>query len=277
MWSLLAATSCSAAIALIFKFTEGTNKNRYVVTTMNYVTATVVSLLMGGFSQFSALSKWVLIIGVPAGVFFFLSFVWYQISVREYGAGLSGMFGKLGILMPMVLSLMIWRDWPTMVQTVGIALSLLAILLVQSGNVQTGEKVKAGLLLLFLFGGMAEFSNKVFQQYGGAEAKAGFLMVVFATAGMLSLTAAIKEKKAFNGQDIAAGIAVGVPNLFSSWFLIQALVTVPTAVAFPFYSAGSMALIIVLGRLIYGEHLTRRAGIALVMTMAALVLMNMPS
>ncbi len=275
MFSLFTAIVCSAAIALIFKYTEGQRLNRYVVTTMNYATATLVSLALGGSGQFQNLNAWVLWIGIPAGIFFFLSFVWYQISVNRYGAGLSGMFGKLGILMPMLLSLIIWQEWPSGLQTLGILLALLAIVMVQSGNIQKGERVKAGLLLLFLFGGLAEFSNKLFQQFGGAEAKAGFLMVVFATAGLLSLIMAIRKAEAWSSRDLMAGVAVGIPNLFSSWFLIQALVTVPTAVAFPVYSAGSMALIILLGRLIYKEVLSRRAGLALVFTCLALVLLNL--
>jgi len=275
MLSLIIATFCSASIALIFKWTEGSDKNRYVVTSINYLTATLVSFALGGINQFQSFNPWVLIIGIPAGVFFFLSFVWYQISVRKYGAGLAGMFGKLGILLPMVMSLILWKEWPTLIQTCGILLSLFAIVLIQSERLDTKERMKLGLILLFIFGGMAEFSNKIFQQYGGVEAKSGFLMVVFATAGVLSWAMVLKEGKPWNKKDVQAGIAVGIPNLFSSWFLIQSLVSVPTAVAFPFYSAGSMALIMILSRLLFKEHLNHRRIMALGITMIALALMNL--
>ncbi len=103
----------------------------------------------------------------------------------------------------------------------------LAIVLIQSERLDTKERIKLGLILLFIFGGMAEFSNKIFQQYGGVEAKSGFLMVVFATAGILSWAMVLKEDKPWNKNDLKAGIAVGIPNLFSSWFLIQSLASVP--------------------------------------------------
>ncbi len=74
MLSLIIATFCSASIALIFKWTEGSDKNRYVVTSINYLTATLVSFALGGINQFQSFNPWVLIIGIPAGVFFFFKF-----------------------------------------------------------------------------------------------------------------------------------------------------------------------------------------------------------
>ncbi len=95
---LIFATLCSASIALVFKFSEGRKLNRYAVTSVNYMAAILVSIIMvladnTGFSTWRA----GLAVGVPAGVCFFLAFVYYQLSVRDSGAGLAGMFGKLGI------------------------------------------------------------------------------------------------------------------------------------------------------------------------------------
>tara|TARA_Y100000588_G_C13454284_1_gene585456 strand:- start:95 stop:517 length:423 start_codon:yes stop_codon:yes gene_type:complete len=133
----------------------------------------------------------------------------------------------------------------------------------------------SALLLLFLFGGLAEFSNKLFQKYGHSSEKAYFLLIVFFVAFLVSLTMTIKEGKKPTLTDVITGICVGVPNMFSSFFLIRALDDLPTAVVFPVYSAGSMALILLLSRLIYGEKLQKKAYVAIAMTMVALVLINM--
>ncbi len=275
MFSLLLATVCSASIALFFKFSEGRKLNRYAVTSVNYVTAIVVSALMAGAlgSPFTAWRAGALV-GVPAGVCFFLSFLYYQLSVRDSGAGLAGMFGKLGILLPMLLSLVLWREFPNLVQTVGIVLAVGAIGIVSAGRRMGENSFHAALLLLFLFGGLAEFSNKLFQKYGISDQKAYFLMIVFSVAFLVSLTMTIREGKLPTRADIMTGICVGVPNMFSSFFLIRALDFLPTAVVFPVYSAGSMALILILSRLLYKEALSAKHYGAIMMTMIALVMIN---
>ena len=276
MVSLMLATICSASIALVFKFSESRNLNRYAVTSVNYLTAIMVSLMMIlAQSQAFTSMKMGLIIGIPAGFCFFLAFVFYQLSVKDSGAGLAGMFGKLGILMPMLLSLILWREYPTLIQTLGILLAVAAILVVSLGNNVRSGSFHSALLLLFLFGGLSEFSNKVFQKYGISDEKAYFLLVVFSTAFLVSMVMSIRSGRKLTKADVLTGIAVGIPNMFSSYFLIRALDFLPTAVVFPVYSAGSMTLIIILSRLIYKEEMNARSYSAVAMTILALILINL--
>ncbi len=276
MFSLVLATLCSASIALVFKFSEGRKLNRYAVTSTNYLAAVIVSLVLAR-AENASFSTWKvgIGIGVPAGVCFFLAFLYYQISVKDSGAGLAGMFGKLGILMPMMLSLIMWKELPTLIQTGGILLAVSAILVVSVNKNMKAGTFHSALILLFLFGGLAEFSNKLFQKYGLSSEKSFFLLIVFFVAFLVSLVMTLKEGKKPTSIDLITGICVGIPNLFSSFFLIRALDDLPTAVVFPIYSAGSMALILIMSRLIYGEKLERKSYIAIAMTMLALVLINL--
>lgn len=275
IWLLL-ATFCSASIALVFKYSETRGLNRYAVTSVNYLTAVLVSAALAGLTniEFTAVRSG-LAIGIPAGICFFLAFVYYQASVKASGAGLAGMFGKLGILMPMILSMALWREYPTAVQGAGILLAISAIALVNVREKGQNDHFKSALILLFLFGGLAEFSNKLFQRYGASEEKAYFLLIVFSVAFLVSLGAAIRQGKGIQSADVITGILVGVPNLFSSFFLIRALDDLPTAVVFPVYSAGSMVLILVLSAWLFGERLSLKSYGAIVMTMLSLILINL--
>lgn len=300
---LFLATLCSASIALIFKYTEGSGTNRYAVTTTNYFVAFSTSLLMiifkglldtlsfdPGFwsrllktlsSDAGVLSKadstlWALIIGSIAGAFFFLSFIYYQKSVRENGAGLSGTFAKLGILIPMIFSILLWRELPTALQWIGILLALISIVIVNlSKKTRQMFEINLTLLMLFSFGGIAEFSNKIFQKYALNAYKDVFLFAVFFVAFLISLTYTRLKKSPVTRRDLILGLAVGIPNLFSSYFLILALDTITTSVAFPIYSAGSIVLINLGSLLIYKEHIQNKNKIAIALTLVALVLINL--
>jgi drug/metabolite transporter (DMT)-like permease len=303
MFYLILAIICSASIALIFKYTEETKANRYVITSANYFIAFAISLfmifykgLLSGISRevsfikdFSLLSSnnghilspyssiiWGLIIGGIFGSFFFLSFFYYQKSIKENGVGISGTIAKLGILIPMIFSILIWKEFPSAIQWAGIALSLVSILIVNLSQ-KSLEKldIKPTIILLFLFGGMAEFSNKFYQKYALNEYKDVFLFALFFVAFLISIFYTFRKKGIITKKDILTGFAVGIPNLFSSYFLILSLATLKTSVVFPIYSAGSIVLINIGGFLIFKEKIARKNQVAIVLTVIALVLINL--
>jgi multidrug transporter EmrE-like cation transporter len=216
-----------------------------------------------------------MLIGIFAGVFFFLSFVYYQKSVKNDGVGLAGVFSKLGILLPMVLSILLWREYPTEIQWIGIALAILSIIVVNFPFGKDWKKaLRVSLILLFVYGGIAEFSNKLFQKYALLEFKPFFLFFIFFTAFVISLFFTIRSGKGFSFRAIIIGIMVGIPNLFSSYFLINALDQLKTAVVFPVFSAGSIVVISLGGLFIFKERLNKKEVFAIIMTIFALILIN---
>ncbi len=274
---LILAILCSSSIALIFKFSETSNMNRFLVTTSNYLiafTTSLILILIEG-TPWSFFSFW---LGTLAGVFFFLSFYLYQRSVRESGASLSGAFGKMGILIPMILSVIIWNEMPALIQWIGISLALLSIILVNLPSKREKKTFHIDLIFLFIFGGMAEFFNKIFQKYAADSAdKNVFLFFVFFSAFIISLSFSLvkKNRKKFQLKDFLTGLAVGVPNLFSSFFLIMSLDHIKTAVVFPIYSAGSITLITLASTIFFGEKLKLKEKLSIVVTIIALILVNL--
>ena len=302
MFYLFLATLCSATIALIFKHTENSNSNRYLITSSNYFIAFAISLfimlyknLLSGIvkadsflNEFKFLLSqesyilspyssiiWGVIVGSIAGFFFFSSFIYYQKSVKDNGVGISGTFAKLGILIPMIFSIIIWKEFPETLQWIGIGLSLISIVIVNLSS-QSLERfdIKPTLILLFILGGMAEFSNKIYQNYALNDYKAVFLFCIFFVAFSISIIFTLKDKARFNIKDILTGFAVGIPNLFSSYFLILSLDTVKASVAYPVFTAGSILLINLGGFFIFKEKISRKNKFAIVLIVTALILIN---
>ncbi len=294
MFYLFLAMLCSATIAMIFKYTENTNSNRYLITSANYFVAFSISLFLvfykkifvglvkeGSFiSEFKIFTPygsiwWGIIVGGISGFFFFFSFIYYQKSVKENGVGISGTFAKLGILIPMIFSIILWKEFPTNFQWIGIALSLVSIIIVNLSP-KSMEKFdfKPTIILLFIFGGMAEFSNKIYQQYALNQYKDMFLFAIFFVAFLISLFFTLQDTSKINKRDILTGMAVGIPNLFSSFFLILSLDTLKASIAFPIYSAGSIVLINIGGLLIFKEKISNKNKIAIGLIIIGLILIN---
>lgn len=218
---------------------------------------------------------WGVIVGSIAGFFFFSSFIYYQKSVKDNGVGISGTFAKLGILIPMIFSIIIWKEFPETLQWIGIGLSLISIVIVNLSS-ESLERfdIKPTLILLFILGGMAEFSNKIYQNYALNDYKAVFLFCIFFVAFSISIIFTLKDKARFNIKDILTGFAVGIPNLFSSYFLILSLDTVKASVAYPVFTAGSILLINLGGFFIFKEKISNKNKFAIALIVTALILIN---
>ncbi len=270
--------------------------NQYLITVSNYATATFISTVLIVQNQNIALidinnSLFVLtlVIGIATGVFFLLSFSIYQKSVKQNGASISGMFAKLGILIPMIISIIIWNEMPSKIQSLGIILAMIAIIIankapkkvttisreVDSRNVQ--GRGFSMLIILFVVGGFAEFLNKIFQRLVSLDYKPIFLFVVFATALILSLIQYLRSdnKPLKKGHTLIVGIMIGIPNLFASFFLLNALDVFPASIVFPAYSAGSILLISILSVILFREKLFKKDFIAIGLTMISLIFLNL--
>lgn len=298
-------------MALLLKYSETGQYNRYAVTTANYVMAFCFSLVLssgdavamtcyfplpesflyfmdewravigGGSILFSlgASFFWALIIGFAGGLFYCFGFIYIQKSIRENGVGITGAVAKLGIFFPMVLSLILWREVPTEFQIVGIVICVIAMGIISypfDGSKRV-KRVNLTLLLLFLISGSAEFSGKFFEKYAHVELKSVFLFTVFFTAFWISLIFLIKNVRSggrLGKKDLLMGLLVGIPNLLTSWFLISAFKHYPASVAFPIFSSGSILLITLGGAILFKERPTPREWRGIGMIVIAILLMN---
>lgn len=67
---------------------------------------------------------------------------------------------------------------------------------------------------------------------------------------------------------------IGIPNFYSSKFLLWALVDVPAVIAYPVYSVGTILVVTLAGVALFRERLEKRQWLALGMILTALVFLN---
>ncbi|MFO7810952.1 MAG: hypothetical protein R6V47_06235, partial [Candidatus Delongbacteria bacterium] len=219
------------------------------------------------------------VIGLFGGVLYFLGFMFIQKSIRENGVGLTGAVAKTGIILPVILSMILWKEIPNFLQSAGVVISIAAIVMINISprELDRVQGINKTIILLFLIVGFAEFSNKLFEIYGGTDYKAVFLFVVFFTAFWVSLlftVKGVKKGRKVTKTDILVGLTVGIPNMFASYFLIESFNYYKASIAFPIVSSGTILLINAGGFFIFGERLKRKEIAAVVMIIVAIVLMN---
>ncbi|MBR5502370.1 MAG: EamA family transporter, partial [Oscillospiraceae bacterium] len=84
----------------------------------------------------------------------------------------------------------------------------------------------------------------------------------------------LKNGERPRGKDLLFGVIIGVPNFFSSRFLLLSLSSVPAVIAYPTFSVAAMLIVTMAGVVLFGEKLTRQQWLALGGILLALILLN---
>lgn len=275
MLDLILAIILSAMIAILMRLSEQKKQQDIAMLAVNYLTCTVlaaaavpwVSLPTEGLGLTAAM-------GTVNGLLYLTSFVLLKVNVRRNGVVLSSTFMKLGLLVTMLVSVVFYREIPTLLQGVGFLLAVAAIILLHYRKEAGGSGLKAGLILLLLCGGMCDAMSKIFDETLGTAPAPLFLLITFCTAMILCIGLMLKAKQFPGKRELLFGVLIGIPNVLSTRCLLRALGTLPAVLVFPAFSVSTILVVTLAGRLLFREKLSCKQWIALAMILLALVLLN---
>ena len=277
MLSLLLAIFSCAMISVVMRLSSDKVKGRTGMLAVNYFACMILAAVHTGFSKLVPAEAGLPVamgLGAVNGTLFLLGFVLLQSNMKRNGVVLSSIFMKLGLLVPMVLSVAVFREMPTLVQILGFCAAIVAIVLI---NYESGGKFRFrwGLLLLLLSGGSCDAMAKIYEELGPGALSAQYLFYTFVVAFLLCLALAAWKKEAFGFREVFFGVLLAIPNFYSARFLLDSLNTVPAVIAYPTFSVGTILTVTLAGVLLFKERLSKRQWIALAIILCALALLNL--
>ena len=280
---LILAFCSSALISIMMRLGEERIRNNVSLLSTNYLVCLLLSL------AFSAGSGSIIVpadtgmpaimLGMISGIFYFGSFLLYQINIYKNGVTLSAAFMKLGVLMPVMIAVLIFGERPGTGQVAGICLAVAAILIISLEQQTTSEDKQTVtaprlLILLLLIGGSGDAMSKFYEELGPAEYSSQYLLYTFIVAFVFCTMVALIQGQKFTTPDILFGCLVGIPNYFSARFLLLSLSTVPAVIAYPVFSVGTIVLTGAAGVFFFHEKMTARQWAALAVIIGSLILLN---
>ncbi|MCP4213743.1 MAG: hypothetical protein GY765_03755 [bacterium] len=257
----------SLGVALLFGFFERSKCNRTVVIASNYIVAgTLGCLFAGHWEPLSAVH----LFGVVLGFFFFLAFMVYGKAIKQEGIASAVTMGRLSLAVPVGLSILLWGESPRTVDILGL-LIIFAVFLTWEGKIGKPSPLLASLFLLF---GGIDASIKFFKmQFGGVDD--GFFLILVYFSGMVwSWLYVIYSRRRVTMPDVGRGLLLGVPNYFSTFFLLAALQHLPAYVAFPYLNVALIILSALSGYLFFKEKLSGKRVLLILLGMAAVFLLT---
>ena len=277
MFYLLLAIVQSSMISILLRLSSGKIRANISMLAFNYMTCSVLGAAYAGFAPgMTAQSGFgtALGLGIVNGILLLTSFILMQASVRKNGVVLTSVFTKLGLLVPVVLSVLVFREMPTWLQVAGFCIAVAAIIVINLNKAEETGRFDWSLILLLLLAGGTDAMAKVYEALGPAALADPYLFFSFGAALVLCIPVVLTKKERPGFRELLFGVLIGIPNFFSSKFLLMALNTVPAVVAYPTFSVSTLLLITLTGVLAFREKLNRLQWAALCAILAALVMLN---
>lgn len=275
---LILAISCSTAIAATMRATESKRSSAAGFFITNYLVCIALSALYvpkGSVTVAVPGTGLSLSLGAVAGVLYLVSFLAHLRSIEKNGVVLSSIFNRLGIVLPVLISIFIFGEQPGTKQIAGILLAFTAIILINADKGGTGEKKSMAMLfLLFLISGLTECMLNIYDNVGNPALGSTYLLTTFFVAFLSSVVLQAVQKEKILPADILFGALIGIPNYYSSRFMMLALMEVPNVIAYPVYSVSTIVCTGLIGVLIFKEKITAMKAAGFVLVLAALALLQ---
>ena len=278
MICLILAVTASALVSVIMRISRQYVRNNISMLASNYIMCTALAAAFSGPGHLIPAAQkgflFCLLFGLVSGFLYLLSFILLQTNINRNGVILSSVFMKLGVMVPTLMSVILFHEQPHVLQVAGFVLAVASMIFF---NMENGSgKTSGGLLLilLLLVSGFTDGSSKIYEELGPSGLKNHYLLYTFFAAFLFSVAVCLVRKQKLTWQDACFGLLIGVPNYFSARFLLLSLAEVPAVIAYPTYSVATIAVVALFGVFLFGERLSGRRIAAVLAIIGALVLLN---
>ena len=281
----------SAAIYVIFKYLDRFKINTFNIIIINYITAAILGILLTKtqIDVFSIYKNAWFPFSIIIGILFIIMFVIIAKSSQIVGIAITTISNKMSVIIPIIVSLIIDpNDILTGFKATGIILAVLAVFL----SVYRKRKVEFDPrniylpIILFLGMGLVDSFVKYAQQfYVADDILPVFTVVLFAMAALAGLTTKFIRKTSFkelyNPKTMAWGLALGISNYGSLYFLIKALnykqdtgFTMDGSIVFGINNLGVIALSVIIGLLVFKEKFLKINWVGIILSFIAIYILS---
>ena len=284
IWLILSIL-CSTLIFVVFKLFDSYRVNNLQAIITNYFVAFTVGFLTGDidFQPLSIVSKaWFpssLILGF---VFITLFHVMAAVS-QKFGVSIVSVAVKMSLAIPVIAAVILYDERLHFLKILGIVAALAAVYMAsyKSGK-QGGRSLSLWLpIILFLGSGLLDAFINYNQKFLVESADhAYFASASFLNAGIFGLIFILIKRLSttvnFEWKNILGGIALGIPNYGSIYFLLRALDvrSLESSVIFPINNVGIVALSVIIGKLVFRERLTPMNKIGVFLAILAIIIIT---
>ena len=266
----------SSLIFVIFKLFDTHKIQTIYAIIINYLTACLVGVLFYNKPvQLNEIPKNDWFYGTLfLGVLFIVIFNLMAKTSQRLGVSVASVATKMSFVIPVILGLILYSEKLSFLKSAGIILALAAVYFASVKDTPRAIQRKALLLpiMVFLGSGIIDASIKYMEEnHVSVNEFPIFSATVFGAAActgiLFILLRSIDKPLKLNFRNVLGGIALGIPNFFSIFFLLRALQNeaLNSASIFTINNVAIVMFSTLLGIVLFKEKISTKnwAGIAL--------------
>lgn len=284
MLDLALSVCCSSLIFVIFKLFEVYNIETLYAIITNYFVACLVGLYFySGEVKPMEIAEQPWFLGtLVLGFLFIVVFNLMAKTSQTVGVSVASVATKMSLVIPVVFGVLVYKETLGFLKIAGILMALAAVYFASIKKREVTFKRSTLLLpiLVFLGSGIIDTSIKYVQEVHIEENEFPlFSATVFASAAFVGLVfiifKALKTSLKISFKNILGGIALGVPNYFSIYYLLRALQN-PALNSSSVFTINNVAIVMLstlLGIILFKEQISAKnwGGILLAIVSITLV------
>jgi multidrug transporter EmrE-like cation transporter len=290
MLNLLLAVLFTVTWLVGFRLFKTYKINTFQAVVINYWTCAFTGLFTFDISNslnINTLSQfWVLLAALLGGMFI-STFYLTAIATQKIGLTLTTVSAKISLVVPVLFSLFVFQSSQKnfdFINYLGVLLALLAIVfssLKKEEDTPVARDLLSILFPILIFatnGAVDTMVNYLNWQYVRPENSAFFSIVSFVAAASLGLVGLLYQifvkGEGLAVKNILGGVAIGVPNFFSFYFLLLALADFKSDGAFlyPIFNILTILFSAIFAWFLFREKLSQLNRIGIGLAVVAMIL-----
>ena len=273
----------SSLIFVVFKLYAVYNINTLNAIIVNYITACAVGLIFyeGDIDVRSLPDRPWLTGTLFLGILFIVVFNIMAKTSQKLGVSVASVATKMSLVIPVIAGVWVYDESLGTVKIAGIILALVAVYFasMKDSRLEISQRSLWLPVLLFLGSGIVDASIKFLEEFFVQPDEFPiFSAAIFAAAASAGLVFVIvrSRSKGFNlkTRDVIGGIALGVPNFFSIYFLLRAFQFegLNSASIFTINNVAIVMFSTLLGIVLFREHINTRNWMGIGMAVVSIIL-----
>jgi len=284
---LLLSIGLSSFINLIFRYLKNFDLHLNHVITYNYVACVITSLVLQGSDSVLAQSFWDkkwFPLAASLGVIFIVIFTYMALTAQKIGVSVSATASRMGVIFPVIFGYFFLKESLDLAPFIGIMLGLWSVLWISS---KRGRKSKFKAiyflypLIIFVGSGFIDTSLNYMERFlleGNQVIQPTTIIFTFAAAtGLLVFSRSIfQESGGRTLRNILAGLALGVPNFFSIFYLLKAINSKAfnSVILFPINNISIVLVSTILSVIIFKEKMSKKNLYGLLLAILAILFIS---
>jgi len=279
---LLLSILSSTAIFILFRSFSKYNINTLQAIVVNYVTAFIcgISLYEGVIDTSEILKSNWFYAAIALGFLFIAIFNVMAKTAQNNGLSVASVASKMSVIIPIVFGILVFKESIGAQKIVGIILALIAVYLTSLKQKNDVVVTKSLYLPIILFFGSGIIDTSV--NYFAPDDKIHlFSSLVFAIAAVIGFLIlgykSFAKKNRFELKSVPFGMALGIVNYGSMYFLLKAL-RVHGFESSSIFTINNVAIVTIstlIGLLLFKEQISKKNWIGITLALISILLVTL--